>query len=377
MPWLASLEGRRSVAEFREQLASGQAAFTARRLHELAIVGDAEEGRRLFVLCAERGISVRAIVDDDPRKHGMVLDSCRVLPTASLDALDRATPIVVASHRVLQPVERLRRAGFTEVAPFALLQVLDPDRFPPHAFYAGLIDDLLEHRDRYVDLAARLADDTSRHVLDAVVGFRLTLDAEWLRPIVEPDLYAPQGLLTYQEDEVYVDAGAYDGDTIKLFIERVRGRFGRILAFEPDPATFARLVANFSAEGRVEPFNMGLHRTRAVLHFDNAGTRGSTLVDGGGGEILVTGLDEVARGERVTYVKMNIEGAEIEALRGAARTIGRWRPKLAVSAYHRPADLWRVPATIHEIDPRYRLHLRQHDGGIIESVVYALPDVAC
>ncbi len=372
MPWLASLEDHRSAADLRRALAARHPAFTAEHLQELAIVGAAEEGRRLLALCAERGIAVRGIVDDDPRKQGMSLGSLRVSPPPSLDALDRATPIVVASHRVLRPVERLRGAGFTHVAPFALLQVLDPERFPPHMFYSGLIEDLLDHASRYVELAALLADDMSRRVLDAVIGFRLTLEAEVLRPIIEQDLYAPRGLLTYEEDEVYVDAGSYDGDTIKLFMERAHGRFARILAFEPDRATFERLVANFAAETRVEPFNMGLHRTRAVLSFDHAGTRGSTLVDRGGSEIPVVGLDEVARGTRVTYIKMNIEGAEIDALGGAAQTIRRWRPKLAVAAYHRPADLWQVPATIREINPGYRLYLRQHDGGVIESVVYGL-----
>jgi FkbM family methyltransferase len=372
MPWLASLEGHRSVADVRRVLAVRYPAFTADHLRELAIVGAAEEGRRLLALCAERGITVRGLVDDDPKKQGTSLDSHRVSPASSLDSFDRSTPIVVASHRVLRPVERLRGMGFTHVAPFALLQVLDPERFAPHIFYGGLIEDLLEHRGRYIELAALLADDMSRRVLDAVVGFRLTLGAEVLRPIIEEDLYAPQGLLAYADDEVYVDAGSYDGDTIRLFMERVHGRFSRILAFEPDRATFERLVANFAADGRVEPFNMGLHRTRDILRFDNAGTRGSTLADRGGSEIPVVGLDEVAHGDRVTYIKMNIEGAEIDALRGAAQTIRRWGPKLAVAAYHRPADLWQVPATIREIYPGYRLYLRQHDGGVIESVVYAL-----
>jgi FkbM family methyltransferase len=371
MPWLASLQAYRSVADVRRDLAARYPAFAA-PLSELAIVGAAEEGGRLLALCAQRGIAVRAVVDDDPMKHGLLIGSYQISATSSLHGLDRAVPIVVASHRVLGAMEPLRGMGFTRIAPFALLQVLYPERFPPHIFYDGLIEDLLEHRDRYVELAALLGDEMSRCVLDAVIGFRLTLDAEVLRPIIEQALYAPRGLLTYEEDEVYVDAGSYNGDTIKLFMERVQGRFSRILAFEPDRATFDRLVANLGTERRVEAFNMGLHRTRAVLSFDNAGTRGSTLVDRGGSEIPVVGLDEIACGTRVTYVKMNIEGAEIDALRGAAQTIGRWRPKLAVAAYHRPADLWRVPATIREIDPGYRLYLRQHDGGIIESVVYAL-----
>jgi hypothetical protein len=116
-----------------------------------------------------------------------------------------------------------------------------------------------------------------------------------------------------------------------------------------------------------------LHRRRAVLRFDPAGTRGSSLTEAGGSEIPVVALDEVLGGSRVTFVKMNIEGAEIEALRGAANSIARWRPKLAISAYHRPSDLWEVAATVREIDPGYRFHLRQHDGGIIETVLYALP----
>src|SRR5436853_3166441 len=99
MPWLASLEDYRSAADVLEVLAARYPVFTAGHLRELAIVGAAEEGRRLLALCAERGIAVRGIVDDDPKKQGIILDSYRVAPTPSLAALDRSTPIVVASHR--------------------------------------------------------------------------------------------------------------------------------------------------------------------------------------------------------------------------------------------------------------------------------------
>jgi FkbM family methyltransferase len=213
----------------------------------------------------------------------------------------------------------------------------------------------------------------SRRVLDAVIGFRLTLDPEVLRPVIEWDLYGPASLLVYGTDEVYVDGGSFDGDTIRLFIDRVGGKFSRVLAFEPDKNTFKRLAVNFAGEKRVEPINAGLHRRQATLHFDNAGTRGSILVDSGGIEIPVVGLDEILKGDRVTYVKMNIEGAELEALRGAQTAIRKWAPKLAISAYHRPTDLWQVADVVREVRSGYRLYLRQHDGGVIETVLYALP----
>ena len=90
----------------------------------------------------------------------------------------------------------------------------------------------------------------------------------------------------------------------------------------------------------------------------------------------VTTIDEVLGERRLTYVKMNIEGAEIDALQGGRNAIRKWQPRLALSIYHRPSDLWRIPQLVLELDPGYRLYLRQHDGGIIETVLYALPSHA-
>ncbi|MGH8613998.1 MAG: FkbM family methyltransferase, partial [Gammaproteobacteria bacterium] len=120
----------------------------------------------------------------------------------------------------------------------------------------------------------------------------------------------------------------------------------------------------------------GLHRAKATLKFDDAGTRGSVLTATGATTVSVVGLDEVLNGERVTYVKLNIEGAEIDALEGGAASIRRWAPKLAIAAYHVPDHLWRVPATIRGLRPDYRIYFRQHDGGIIETVTYALSSKA-
>ena len=85
----------------------------------------------------------------------------------------------------------------------------------------------------------------------------------------------------------------------------------------------------------------------------------------------VIALDELLAGERATFIKMNIEGAEIDALYGAQNTIRRWLPKLAISVYHRPTDLWRIPQLVRELSDKYDLFLRQHDGGVIETVLYA------
>lgn len=337
-------------------------------------MGAAGEGIRLAALCTSQGIALRGIADDAPDKQGQTVAGCQVTAVDALALISRDVPVVVASHRSLLPIRRLRGMGFTTVAPLLLLQTLDPGRFPPHMFHDGLLEDLVDNLARYHELGTMLADDDSRAVLAAVIGYRMDCDPEILDPIVEWKLYGSASLLRYGTDEVYVDGGAFDGDTIRAFIERVGGHYSRIIAFEPDPVTFTRLKANFTGEPWVQPINAGLHKEKGVLRFNDAGTRGSILVASGGITVPVIGLDEVLNGDRVSYIKMNIEGAEIDALHGGAGSIRRWTPKLAISGYHIPNHLWRVPQTIKELCSDYQIYFRQHDGGIIETVIYAIND---
>ena len=371
--WLDALRRYPSASAMREELAARHPGFVSGRPPRLAVLGAGPEGRRLVGLCAALGIEIAALCDDNADLQGVEIGGHRVCSTSALDKIDVTTPVIIASHRVLDAMARVRAAGFNRVAPFALLQVLAPEQFPPHMFYKDWLDDLFENRAQYTRLRDALADDASRRVLDAVIGFRITLDPEILRPVIDPDLYAPAGLFPLGEDEVYVDAGAFDGDSIRMFIERTSNKFKRILAFEPDSATYARLAVEFADDARITTVNKGLFTENTSLRFEGAGTRGSALAEAGDVMVPVVALDDVLGGDSVSYIKMNIEGAELDALRGARRAIAEWAPRLAISAYHRPGDLWAVPELIRQLHPGYALYLRQHDGGVIETVAYALP----
>lgn len=370
--WLNQIRAFPSIEGVRSWLADRDPEFLPGRLTRLIIVGAAEEGIRLSEICDKENITVQAHVDDHPQKQGMTIGKQVVTPLDSLEDVDPGVPVVIASHRVLKVMERLRRMGFQHVAPFGLLQVLNPETFPPHMFYSGLLEDLFDNAERYEELMECVADEMSQMVLDAVLGYRLTFDPRILAPIVEWDLYGPKNLIRYGDDEVYVDGGAYDGDSVRLFMDRVHGKFSRILAFEPDQETYRRLASNFKNDPTIETINAGLHRRRGTLRFDNAGTRGSIITESGQIEIPVVGLDEVLGKDRVTLIKMNIEGAEHEAIRGAENAIKTWGPKLSISLYHNPADLWSIPMEIAKMRSDYQFYIRQHDGGIIETVLYAL-----
>jgi FkbM family methyltransferase len=370
--WLTTLCGFPSVDAMREALLARNPALAPSRLKRLAILGAGPEGERLAQLCVQNGIEVAAVYDGNAAKRGLAVGTCRVMPSDALGSLDRCIPVIIASHRLLGGMDLVRGLGFTAAA-FAWLQVVAPERFPPHMFYWRFLESLFDNRMKCLELAAALADEESRRVLNGVIGFRITLDPAELRSVIDWDLYGGSGLLRFDSDEVYVDGGSYDGDSVRMFIDHANGKFERVLAFEPDVATFRRLVENFQHEPRVQAFNKGLHREKAELRFESDGTRGAIFADIGEAEVPVVGLDELLDGARVSFIKLNIEGSELEALRGARRSIRSWKPKLAISVYHRPSDLWEVPELVRSLNQDYRLYLRQHDGGVVETVLYACP----
>jgi FkbM family methyltransferase len=371
--WKPLLQSLPSARHAQLHLAARLPGVFGGALPGLAIVGAADEGRRLIELCRRHEIKIHALADDSPQRRGTKIDGIEVTSFDTLLSLDRSVPVVVASHRLLGAVRRLRAAGFHSACAFAALQIVDPARFPPHMFYDGWFEDMFESRKRYLDLFERLADDRSRAVLDAILGFRLTLDPEALAPVLDHALYGAGDLPPPPDPSVYVDAGAFDGDTIKLYLDRYGGKCKTVHGFEPDPETYLRLKSNFSDDPRVVPHNVGLSKTASTLHFKADASRASILDSGGGIQVKVVGLDEVLKGGPAGVIKMNIEGAEIDALYGAANTLRKYRPTLMLSVYHRPADLWRIPEVVDEIAPGYRFYFRQHDGGTIESVLYAVP----
>jgi FkbM family methyltransferase len=243
--------------------------------------------------------------------------------------------------------------------------------FPPHMFYQDWIPELYRGRGALGRLSEQLGDDVSRSNLDAIVGFRMTKDVGALAPVVDWNVYYPEGIVKLTGDEVYVDAGAYDGDSVKVFVSRCGGHFNSVYAFEPDPNTAERLKKNFQSDKRVTAVPKGLFDRSGALKFHDDGSRGARISEDGTHEIPVVSLDEFLSGKRVTFIKMNIEGAELAALEGAKTAIAAWKPRLAISAYHRPSDLWQIPALMKKLNDKYVLALRQHDLGVIETVAYA------
>lgn len=214
------------------------------------------------------------------------------------------------------------------------------------------------HRTELEEVYARLADEESRLVFRNVIEYKLTGRME---PLFQCETPAAEGwqLLAPTGEDIYLDLGAYNGDTVREFIEAAGGEYRRIYAVEPDPKTFRKLQKNTEGLHDCLLYNVGIHSDYARMTFAEDAGRGSAVA-GQGRVTEMDSVDHLLAGQPVTVIKMDVEGEEAEALRGMVKTLQNYRPRLLVSAYHRTEDLFALPLQVLAIRPDYKVYLRHH-----------------
>jgi FkbM family methyltransferase len=221
------------------------------------------------------------------------------------------------------------------------------------------------------------ADDASRSEYVTQIAWS-SLDTTEVGPWTPAaQTYFPEGVVRLSDHEVFVDCGAFDGDTLREFIRRKGDSFEGFIAFEADPTNFQSLeesIARLPAgtRERVVARRVAVHSGRATLRFSSADGAGSAVADGGDIEVEADSLDSLLSGIDPTFIKMDIEGAEPNALRGASNTLRSKAPTLAICLYHARQHLWELPRAIREANPDYRLFLRRHSDECWETVAYGL-----
>lgn len=209
-----------------------------------------------------------------------------------------------------------------------------------------------------------LADDLSRKVFAATLNYKLSGKIEYLFACESSREHDLQELIQPAPNEVYMDLGAYNGDTLDEWGRLTNWQWERVLAVEPDRRNCRklRLLAEQLAEKHleVEVYESGIWDTAGELAFSDSGGRQSTFVDAEKRLVPVTTIDKIAAGRRVSYIKMDVEGAEKQAVNGGRDTIMHSRPKLFVAAYHYDEDLFRLPLLLWKLVPAYKIYLRKH-----------------
>ncbi len=176
-----------------------------------------------------------------------------------------------------------------------------------------------------------------------------------------------------QEQEVFIDAGAYVGDTVRDFVDWTCGKYRKIISLEPSRElceTIKRQCMEKHIE-RIQVVEAAAWNENGNLLFTERTYGGSRVNEDG--EIHIKGmkLDSVAGDEPVTFIKMDIEGSELKALEGAETIIRRYKPRLAICIYHKPEDIVEIPGYLLKIVPEYRFYIRHYTSDMCETVLYA------
>jgi FkbM family methyltransferase len=167
--------------------------------------------------------------------------------------------------------------------------------------------------------------------------------------------------------EVLVDMGSFIGDTVKDYILSYGKKYKRIYCYEITPSTFEELKHNLGYLPDVVFRHKGVSDKRGIMYIaDDRKSSSNALSEKGGIAVETVAIDEDIT-EPVTFIKMDIEGAEQKALLGCASHIKNDRPKLAISVYHNNEDIWNIPRMIEEICPGYRFYLRYHGGNLLPT----------
>lgn len=215
-------------------------------------------------------------------------------------------------------------------------------------------------------------DVLSRQTFDALMLYRLTWDARVLAQVNRPEkaIYFEADVMPLGDHEVMVDGGAFDGDTVRDFAAKCAGRFAHVHSFEIDPRNAEAFLAGTADIPHVSLHRIGLWNAPGEMGFEARTDNCSRLSDTASVKVPLDALDNLGLG-RVSLFKLDIEGAEFEALQGARRTIETYKPKLALSIYHKAGDFASLLPLVRDMRPDYRFRLRHYSSLIFDTVLYA------
>jgi FkbM family methyltransferase len=344
----------------------------------IVLHGAGNLGRKIARELHQLGRSPVAFSDSNRALWGSVAEGVPVYsPDAAVERFGATCAFVVATWSPHAPYLASRRQltalGADRVLPGTALFWAHPEHFLPFYLFAPPTT-VLEHGEHILDAYELMADEESRRHFASQIEWRLTLDYEALTPPAAGLQYFPPDLVKLTDDEVFVDCGAFDGDSIAAFLSSSEGRFRSIRAYEPDPDSCDTLSAYVSTlapdlRGRIAVLNEAVSDGPGVLHFDAHGAGSSRASIHGDIEVPCIRLDDEI--EAATYLKMDIEGAEARALVGAAKLIEKSGPRLAVCLYHSPEDIFAIPLQVAALRDDYALGCRAHLDDGIDLVLYA------
>ena len=311
-------------------------------------------------------VEVDGIIDDFTR-----VQSSRKKSVLKIDEVDKNSIILcTATGSPLEVKQALDEMGFTHFNYLSFYKYCDFDLAPP-PFMTDFEDDYKQNKDEYKKVFDILADDKSKEVFEKVINFKISFDFDFMEGFTNnhEEQYFDKEIIPDIKNVRFVDGGAYIGDTLPQIIKNYPD-FEKIYCIEPNSLHINIAKRDFPNIKNVEFINCGLGNKKISNDNDNQESQNNCEHNYQASNINT--IDNLIS-EKVNFIKMDIEGAEQDALEGATETIKKYHPILAICIYHKAEDWYKVPQIVLEKNPNYNVYLRHYMEGIFETVMYFIP----
>ncbi|WP_271811983.1 FkbM family methyltransferase [Clostridium beijerinckii] len=235
----------------------------------------------------------------------------------------------------------------------------------------------INNRDRIINALEVFDDYKSKEIYTEVICNRIApeFSTKTFNEIKEENEYFSTDIFKLTDDEYIADCGAFIGDSLEEFYEIKKGKFGAYYCFEldNDNCEICNKKIDSYNNNKIELIRAGVSDKNEIISITKSNGF-SSRIDGKGNKLIkanIVKIDDALKDKKVTFIKMDIEGAEIPALKGAEKIIKEQNPKLVISAYHYLSDLWEIPLLIKEMNPKYKIYMRHHTTAVWDTDCYA------
>lgn len=319
-----------------------------------------------------------AVIDEKYSKEFTLEGVLYISPTMLTDRYDWLNTLVIVSisnkKYLDQVIANLDRLGFIKI-------IHAFDIFEYHLAYSNnnfinnsqeiLRSNLIKINNAF----ELLSDERSRIIFKQLLKFYFSGEMETIDNDPLSEQYFPREI-EIKSFSRFINCGSYDGDTIKSLHTKI-GKIDELICVEPDINNFKKLSKYISENQnsiakKILIYPCGLWSEEKLLQFNSGSNVNSSIANGGKSYVQMISIDNVVFNFQPTYINMDIEGSEIDAILGARKTICNNVVDIAIAIYHRPEDLWSILLKINEIKPNYKFYIRNYTGRPAETILYCI-----